>query len=34
MKMKYTAPEIKVITFEAQDIITTSDIETEDIEIL
>jgi hypothetical protein len=32
--MKYTAPEIKVIAFEAQDIITTSDIETEDIEIL
>ena len=32
--MKYIAPEIKVISFEAQDIITTSDIETEEIEIL
>ena len=32
--MKYVAPEIKVISFEAQDIITTSDIETEEIEIL
>ena len=32
--MKYMAPEIKVISFEAQDIITTSDIETEEIEIL
>ena len=32
--MKYNTPEIKVITFEAQDIITASDIETEGIEIL
>ena len=32
--MKYITPEIKVIIFEAQDIITTSDIETEGIVIL
>ena len=32
--MKYTTPEIRVISFEAQDVITTSDIETEGVEIL